>query len=792
MKKPLVFINSRFFFNESLNSFRIVSFIFYMMTVDETTPKAVVVSEGEAISVDVKDANDAPISESLTTPTPSKTQFNANAVEFVPGQFRSNAAPNPAAPVFTPQFQLTANGYVPINPYAVPYYMYVPTNGATNADGTVMVSPVLTYQAATAFHPRAASGKGGLARHNSAGARSIRSEGGRTKPYRPAREETKPARETSSTEEVLEGPVIKPEDFPSMIAAPKVEVSEGTSKPSWAAIAKKTNAPVVVAEELVEPVAEPVVVAEPEAPKPVVVVARPASSIGSPRTEPREPSASAVPVSGKPKLAPWARPVVEPVPEPMEEAEAVEEQSEPEETAVEASCPSSSSSSSSEDEPVSCSGVELNLSIEMMKRLRYHESCRPNADIRGQIPIGLLRQRQVTQSGVTSSEADDWRAEAAAFAAKGRQHSRRMNHSVSKIEISPEMLIPSENSWSAAQQNGLVDEDVRVGRKIFAILNKLTIEKFAKLSDQLLNECGIAKPAHIVTLVKYLFQKATMQHHFIPMYADLCKRCLAWLSSDAAPEELVKSIGPGERLSAAADIFRRVLLERCQAAFYSYFLTPEEALKDADPERSEEDHHKHRLSMLGTVKFVAQLLDHRLMTRAVFRNCLEILLNPDGRTDDHVECACVFLSEIGKLFEEQESGADAYSRCLEDAMAELTEIAEEESTSARIRFTIMNLVDLRSNKYVVTTIAGQPAGPSKIAEVHKQAAKEEQLVRAVSRLSHSHASTTPMAVDDEWETVPRKAAIVASVAREASSAAGLTRTETVKAWKRAASNSSSE
>ena len=234
------------------------------------------------------------------------------------------------------------------------------------------------------------------------------------------------------------------------------------------------------------------------------------------------------------------------------------------------------------------------------------------------------------------------------------------------------------------------------------------------------------------------------------------------------------------------------MLERCQAAFYSYFLTPEEAPKDADPERSEEEHHKHRLSMLGTVKFVAQLLEHRLMTRAVFRNCLEILLNPDGRTDDHVECACVFLSEIGKLFEEQDSGPDAYSRCLEDAMEELTEIAEDESTSARIRFTIMNLVDLRSNKYVVTTIAGQPAGPTKIAEVHKQAAKEEQLVRAVSRLSHSHSST-PMAVDDEWETVPRKAAIVASVARQASSA-GLPRTETVKAspWKRSTSNSSSE
>ena len=93
------------------------------MAEEQTTPKASKPENTTFITVDIKEANDASISESLTTPTPSKTHFNANAVEFVPGQFRAAAAPNPAAPVFTPQFQLTPGGYVPINPYAVPYYM---------------------------------------------------------------------------------------------------------------------------------------------------------------------------------------------------------------------------------------------------------------------------------------------------------------------------------------------------------------------------------------------------------------------------------------------------------------------------------------------------------------------------------------------------------------------------------------------------------------------------------------------------------------------------------------------
>ena len=324
----------------------------------------------------------------------------------------------------------------------------------------------------------------------------------------------------------------------------------------------------------------------------------------------------------------------------------------------------------------------------------------------------------------------------------------------SRIEISAEMLIPSENSWSAAQQkkDESLDENVKVGRRIFAVLNKLTVEKFAKLSDQLFTECGIARPAHIVTLVKLLVDKATMQHHFIPMYAELCSKCLAWLGSDAAPEELVNSIGPGERSTAVADIFRRVLLERCQERFYSYFM---EQAAEAKAERSDEEHHKHRLSMLGTVRLVAQLLEHRLMTRAVFRNCLEILLNPEERTDDHLECACVFLGEIGRLFDQTEN-PDQYSKALEDAMDELTEIAEDDATAPRIKFTIMNLVDLRANGYQVKALPGQAAGPTKISDVHKQAAKEEQLVRSMSRASQAPTNN----LTDEWETVlTRKSAV---------------------------------
>merc|ERR1740130_678057 len=63
------------------------------------------------------------------------------------------------------------------------------------------------------------------------------------------------------------------------------------------------------------------------------------------------------------------------------------------------------------------------------------------------------------------------------------------------------------------------DEDVV--RAMKSILNKLTVEKFTTLSEKLVS-CGIQTKTHLDALVSEILHKATTQHHFIDMYADLC------------------------------------------------------------------------------------------------------------------------------------------------------------------------------------------------------------------------------------------------------------------------------
>merc|ERR1740130_556229 len=63
--------------------------------------------------------------------------------------------------------------------------------------------------------------------------------------------------------------------------------------------------------------------------------------------------------------------------------------------------------------------------------------------------------------------------------------------------------------------------DEEVVRAMKSILNKLTVEKFTPLSEKLVS-CGIQTKTHLDALVTEILQKATTQHHFIDMYADLC------------------------------------------------------------------------------------------------------------------------------------------------------------------------------------------------------------------------------------------------------------------------------
>jgi len=106
----------------------------------------------------------------------------------------------------------------------------------------------------------------------------------------------------------------------------------------------------------------------------------------------------------------------------------------------------------------------------------------------------------------------------------------------------------------------LKDEKDQVLRSITGILNRITPEKFDKLTVKLCEQIGSIVEEDVYTeAVSLVFMKAVSESNFSKMYAELC------LKLNLQPVAV-----PGEKIT-----FRRVLLNKCQDEFESAYMNDE-------------------------------------------------------------------------------------------------------------------------------------------------------------------------------------------------------------------------
>jgi hypothetical protein len=169
-------------------------------------------------------------------------------------------------------------------------------------------------------------------------------------------------------------------------------------------------------------------------------------------------------------------------------------------------------------------------------------------------------------------------------------------------------------------------------------LNKLTIEKFDSLYEQLAT-CGVSTPEHIKILMREVFEKATVQHHFIAMYADLCVRL-------EADPRLAPALGAaGEPTS-----FRHLLLHQCQVAFEQLLEPRAEDANEGDlcPEAKEEQEALRKRRALGNVKFVGQLMVRGMLSSRLLVACSDALLRGQTTCPEALESLAALLTVAGK------------------------------------------------------------------------------------------------------------------------------------------------
>jgi len=326
----------------------------------------------------------------------------------------------------------------------------------------------------------------------------------------------------------------------------------------------------------------------------------------------------------------------------------------------------------------------------------------------------------------------------------GRGGNSNSHDTAPALEDCKPLEVNDETRWKAKVMDGkraTTDESAEdVIKKAMLILNKLSLTKFDKLSDEFIN-CGIGRDLECLTeAVNLIVKYAHEQQHFSSMYARLCLK-LANTSMEGIDERPKK----GKK-------FKKILLERCQTEFETDTATKIKEATEGITDKEVIEYHAGLIKKhyLGHMRFIGELYKGDLISIKIMLVCLPALLKGENEElvneidEEKVECFSKLMTVIGSSLKQQsESMKSAGKTNAAQSLADCWKIVEvlagkrkgeSPNISNRMKYMLQDLLEMRSKGWVTRR---KEETAKTIAEIHKDVAKEEL---AASRRSSSSAS----------------------------------------------------
>ena len=278
--------------------------------------------------------------------------------------------------------------------------------------------------------------------------------------------------------------------------------------------------------------------------------------------------------------------------------------------------------------------------------------------------------------------------------------------------------VNDETRWKAKVFQGAeaseveADSKEEVIRKALLILNKLSLTKFDKLSDDFIR-CGIGRDVDVLTeAVGLIVNKAQEEQHFSSMYAGLCLK-LANTHFEGIDSD-------GKR----GKKFKKILLERCQTEFETDTAAKiQKATEDvSNDEEVEYQSNLIKKHYLGHMRFIGELYKGDLISIKIMLSCLPQLISVDewstsdaennvttGKFDEEkVECFAKLMTVIGSSLERQSEAMRSVGKTdAADNLAECWKTVEilagkhtttvTSQVSNRIKFMLQDLIEMKQN-----------------------------------------------------------------------------------------------
>ncbi|KAI9828174.1 MAG: hypothetical protein M1826_006102 [Phylliscum demangeonii] len=308
------------------------------------------------------------------------------------------------------------------------------------------------------------------------------------------------------------------------------------------------------------------------------------------------------------------------------------------------------------------------------------------------------------------------------------------------LDLKP--LLPSTTGWKPRSLAGSASatgaagpppgsvptrmEPDMVQRKVKAALNKMTPEKFDKISDQILEIAAQSKDESdgrtLRQIIQLTFEKATDEAHWASMYAKFCRRMLESMSPDIKDDGITDKNG---NVVTGGNLFRKYLLNRCQEEFergWKINLPPKPEGEMEAAAMLSDDYYIAAAAKrrgLGLVQFIGEMYKLNMLTERIMHECVKKLVDYDGIPDEaEIESLTKLLRTIGPNLEE----TDRSRRLMEAYFMQITNMVATPELPSRMTFMLMDIIDLRKAGWVSKD---DNKGPQTIQAIHEKAQRDQ-------------------------------------------------------------------
>jgi translation initiation factor 4G len=270
-------------------------------------------------------------------------------------------------------------------------------------------------------------------------------------------------------------------------------------------------------------------------------------------------------------------------------------------------------------------------------------------------------------------------------------------------------LEKSENRWMPAvvatggeatsdpavkAEDELISQEVII-RKVKSLLNKLTLEKFDSISDQIwvyAHQSAKEKDGQsILTVIQLVFDKACDEAPFASMWAQLCRKLHDTMAKADDIRDENNLLDKNGKQITSGHLFRKYLFNRCQQAFergWKFEIPDLEKSVSGEVMMTDEYYAavKAKRQGLGLVQFIGELFKRGMLTDRIMTECLTRLCrNPQEAEDEETETMCKLVTTVGRELDQRNRPTKQWMDVFFERMKEMLDCT---TLTSRVKFMI--------------------------------------------------------------------------------------------------------